>query len=133
ASVAFATRLPVTDHAWMPGELATSSIPPEGAPAHAMGWPNYRGFMVLYRGQTVPTSEILSPMSRQSGVASSVELYERLRAQGLSDQEIAGYTARWNDQPVPSFTAPPGMQNQPLGSAGIPTTRLPNIASDFAQ
>ncbi|SMC69883.1 hypothetical protein [Kibdelosporangium aridum] len=99
----------------------------------AHGWAEMRGFQVVYRGQGAPTAEILSPAARAGGVDSSRALYDSMRAQGLTDLEIAGYTARWNDQPVPAFDAPPGMADQPLGSVGIPTTRLPNVASDFAQ
>ena len=96
------------------------------------GWANARDFQVLYRGQGAATSEILSPVARSSGVADSQSLYNTMKAQGLTDLEIAGYTAKFNAQPVPSFAAPPGLQGQPLGGVGIPTTRLPNIAADFA-
>ncbi|MCZ7640193.1 MAG: hypothetical protein M5U12_31560 [Verrucomicrobia bacterium] len=100
----------------------------------AQRWTGFRGYQILYRGQAAPTNELLSPLARQSGLPASRNMYDALRAQGLSDLEIAGYTARWNAQGVPPFDTPPGMQPlQPLGGAGIPTTRLPNIASDFAQ
>jgi hypothetical protein len=96
------------------------------------GWANLRKFQVLYRGQGAPTADILSPAARARGVRSSTALYDTMKAQGLTDLEIAGFTARWNLQPVPAFDAPPGMEGQPLGGVGIPTTRLPNIAADFA-
>jgi len=75
---------------------------------------------------------LLSPAARIGGLPASEALYQQMKAAGLTDQEIANYTARWNDQPVPAFDAPPGMAGQPLGSVGIPTTRLPNIAAEFA-
>jgi hypothetical protein len=101
----------------------------------AQSWANFRGFQILYRGQGMPTGEIVSPLAREQGMQSSLSLYEEMRAAGLTDEEIAGYTAKWNAEPVPSFTAPPGMGNRPLGGVGIgiPTTRLLNIASDFSQ
>ncbi|MCW6005718.1 hypothetical protein K1W54_14190, partial [Micromonospora sp. CPCC 205371] len=97
------------------------------------GWANTRGFQVLYRGQGAPTAELLSPAARAGGVEASQNLYNTMKAQGLTDVEIAGYTARWNAEPVPAFDAPAGLGGQPLGSVGIPTTRLPNVAADFAQ
>jgi uncharacterized ParB-like nuclease family protein len=96
------------------------------------GWADARGFQVLYRGQGAATSEIVSPIARTSGVPASRSMYDAMRAQGLSDLEIAGFTAKFNGAPVPGFAAPPGMAGQPLGGVGIPTTRLPNIAADFA-
>ncbi|MBG0737932.1 DUF4157 domain-containing protein [Paeniglutamicibacter antarcticus] len=99
----------------------------------ALRWADMRQFQVLYRGQTAATAEILSPVARSGGVAASRSMYDAMKAQGMSDLEIAGLTAKWNNQPVPSFSAPPGMAGQPLGGVGIPTTRLPNIAADFAQ
>jgi hypothetical protein len=36
----------------------------------------------------------------------------------------------WHTQPIPDFFAPPGLGGLPLGSVGIPTTRLPGIASN---
>jgi hypothetical protein len=88
-----------------------------GRTAHGyLGW---RGYQILYRGQGAASAEILSPLAQQEGLAAYAE--------------IAGYTARFNAQPVPEMFTPPGMQpNQPLGAAGIPTTRLPNVAADFA-
>jgi hypothetical protein len=96
-------------------------------------WADLRGFQVLYRGQGGATAEIVSPVARSGGQAASRSLYDAMKAQGMTDLEIAGLTARWNNQPVPAFSAPPGMAGQPLGGVGIPTTRLPNIAADFAQ
>jgi hypothetical protein len=96
------------------------------------GWAELRNFQILYRGQGAATSEILSPIARSGGVGQSRALYDAMKAQGLTDLEIAGFTAKFNAQPVPAFAAPPGMADQPLGGVGIPTTRLPNIAADFA-
>ena len=96
------------------------------------GWANLRDFQVLYRGQGGATGEILSPMARSGGVGQSRALYDTMKAQGLTDLEIAGYTAKFSGDPVGAFAAPPGLHGQPLGGVGIPTTRLPNIAADFA-
>jgi len=86
----------------------------------------------VYRGQGVETPEILSPLAREQGVAASEQLVAKMLDAGLTYEEIARYTARWHDQPVPSFLAPSGLGGQPLGAAGIPTTRIPGIASGFA-
>jgi hypothetical protein len=94
-------------------------------------WLNRRGTILLYRGQDIATQQILSPLARQQGVAASEALVARMRAMGMADNEIAGYTARWHTQPVPPFAAPPGLASQPLGAVGIPTTRLPGIAAQF--
>ncbi len=96
-------------------------------------WANARGFQIFYRGQTSKTGEILSPIAREKGVASSQKLYDDLRKAGLVDADIAGYTARYNFDSVPPYNAPAGFANQPLGGAGIPASRLPNIAADFAK
>ncbi|HYN56446.1 MAG TPA: DUF4157 domain-containing protein [Motilibacterales bacterium] len=96
-------------------------------------WADMRQFQILYRGQGSATSEIVSPVARSGGQGASRSLYDAMKAQGMTDLEIAGLTAKWNNQPVPAFNAPPGMAGQPLGGVGIPSTRLPNIAADFAQ
>jgi hypothetical protein len=93
----------------------------------ALNWADFRKFQILYRGQAEALPEILSPVARQSGIAASRQLYDTLKASGLTDLEIAGYTARWSGEPVPS------MGRVPAGGAGIPTTRLPNIAAEFAK
>lgn len=96
-------------------------------------WLDRRGVMVLYRGQATFTPEILSPLARERGVAGSRAMFTRMQQLGLSDLEIAGYTARWHTQPVPDFLAPPGLGGLPLGSVGIPATRLPGIAANFGE
>ena len=40
-------------------------------------------------------------MARAGGVEASQNLYNTMKAQGLTDLEIAGYTAKFNGQPVP--------------------------------
>lgn len=35
--------------------------------------------------------------------------------------------------PVRAYDAPPGLAGQPLGAAGIPTTRSPGIAANFRE
>jgi hypothetical protein len=94
-------------------------------------WLDRRGLIMLYRGQEIATDRILSPLARAQGVAASETLVARLRSFGMTSEEIAGYTARWHTQGVPPFAAPPGMAGVPLGSVGIPTTRIPGIASAF--
>jgi len=94
-------------------------------------WLDRRGMILLYRGQEMATSDILSPLARNEGVAASQEMVARLRTFGLSNSEIAGFTARWHAEPVPPFLSPPGMGSLPLGASGIPTTRIPGIAANF--
>jgi hypothetical protein len=96
-------------------------------------WLNRRGLIVLYRGQGQATERILSPLARDQSIAASEELVARMRIEGLTDAEIAGYTARWHTQPVPTMFAPPGLGGLPLGSVGIPTTRIPGIAANFGE
>jgi len=95
-------------------------------------WLDHRGQVVLYRGQNAPTEAILSPMARTSGVTASENMVARMRVQGFSNNEIAGFTARYHDSVMPNFLAPKGLANLRPGSVGIPTTRLPSIASNFA-
>jgi hypothetical protein len=99
----------------------------------ATWWLNRRGLMILYRGQSSASRDILSPLAREQGVAASESMVARMRLLGLSDMEIGGYTARWHTQRVPEFFAPSGMAWEPLGSVGIPTTRLPGIAANFGE
>lgn len=96
-------------------------------------WMNRRGYVVLWRGQSAPSTTILSPLARSGGVGASEQLVAQMRAAGLADEEIAGYTARWYNQPVPQALAPPGLGGLPLGAAGIPTTRIPGIAANFGE
>jgi hypothetical protein len=94
-------------------------------------WLNRRGLIILWRGQGQPTTQILSPLARESGVAASEAMVARMRAAGLTDQEIAGYTAKWHTQPIPVQFTPAQLADQPLGAAGIPASQLPGIASNF--
>jgi hypothetical protein len=111
------------------GELA-NFLRPHGWTGRASNWwINRRGLMILYRGQATPTTRILSPLAREEGVGASERLVARMRAAGLSDEEIAGYVARWHTQPVPEFLVPQGLGGQRLGAVGIPTTRIPGIAA----
>jgi hypothetical protein len=96
-------------------------------------WMDRRGYVLLYRGQTAETATILSPLARSEGVAASQELVARMRLAGLTDEEIAGYTAQWYDQPVPRAFTPPELAGQPLGAAGIPSTAIPGIAANFGE
>jgi hypothetical protein len=96
-------------------------------------WLDRRGTMILYRGQAGPTVEILSPLAREQGLGASEVMVERMRAAGLTDGEIAGYTAKWHVQPVPGAFTLPELANHPLGAAGIPTTRIPGVAASFGE
>ncbi len=99
----------------------------------AMKWTDMRGFKILYRGQAVPTEEILSPLAREQGLEASQSMLDRLRAANVTDQEIAGFTAKYNGEPLRPYAAPPGFAGEPAGGVGIPTSRLPNVSSSFAQ
>ncbi len=90
-----------------------------------------RSVIVLYRGQGMPTQHILSPIARLQGVAASKALVAKMQAAGVTDPEIAGFAAKWHDQPVPAFAAPEGFAGQTLGGTGIPTTGIPGIAANF--
>jgi hypothetical protein len=96
-------------------------------------WLNRRGLILLYRGQGMATTTILSPVASTGGVGTSEELVAQMRAAGLSDSEIAHKTAFWSNNPVPPQLAPLGLGWQPLGGAGIPMTRIPGVAADFAE
>jgi RHS repeat-associated protein len=95
-------------------------------------WLDLRDLIVLYRGQRQGTTPILSPLARERGIEASEELVRRMRAEGFSDQQIAGYTARWHNQPVPEMFVGSNLGGEPLGAVGIPTTRLPGLASSYA-
>jgi hypothetical protein len=97
----------------------------------AQWWLHRRGLIILWRGQGQPTTQILSPLARESSVSASEAMVARMRAAGLTDEEIAAYTAKWHTQPVPRQFAPAQLANQPLGAAGIPASRLPGVASNF--
>lgn len=94
-------------------------------------WLNRRGVMVLYRGQDQATNQILSPLAREEGVVASRQLVQRMRAMGITDEEIAGFTAKFHTQPLPPFAAPPNLAGVRGGAVGIPTTRLPGLASAY--
>jgi hypothetical protein len=96
-------------------------------------WLDRRGLIVGYRGQTIYTGEVLSPMARKEGLPFAWEFYKKLRSLDIADDEIRTWTAKFHDGPVPLQSAGPGLANQPLGAVGIPTTTLPGIASGFAK
>ena len=54
-----------------------------------------------------------------------------MRELGITDTEIATYTAQWYTRPVPKHFTVPELVNQPLGSVGIPTTQLASVAAGF--
>lgn len=95
-------------------------------------WLNRRGQILLYRGQEKLTNNIISPLARGgNGIAASEELVARMRELGISDSEIARYTAQWYTQKVPGQFTIPELAGKPLGAVGIPTTQLPGVAAGF--
>jgi hypothetical protein len=97
-------------------------------------WLERRQQVILFRGQTMATTSIESPLTRWEGVTATDQLLADLRARGLSDVDIASWTARYHTEGIPRESAPPpGMEGQRLGAVGIPTTGLPGIAADFAR
>jgi hypothetical protein len=100
-------------------------------------WLNRRAVMVLYRGQAMQTDAILSPLARgMGGVAASEEMVARMRLFGITDLEMASYTAQLHTQGVARAFLPfhaTELIGLPLGGVGIPTTRLPGIAANFGE
>ena len=94
-------------------------------------WLNRRGQILLYRGQRQMTSKILSPMARDKGIPTSHAMVERLRKAGVSDGELAHFTASVHRNRAHPVVAPPGFAGEQIGAAGIPTTRIPGVASSF--
>src|ERR1700722_10475724 len=94
-------------------------------------WLNRRGFITLYRGQGLTTTTILSPLARTEGLEASEQLVARMREAGFSNQDIAGQTAFWHDQPVTAPGSPPGLEGEPLGAVGVQTSRIPGVAANF--
>jgi len=117
----------------IPAAELEALVQPGLAGRMAHGYLGWRGYQILYRGQGAPAAEILSPFAREGGTAASVDMYNILKANGLTDLEIAGFTSRWSANPVPEFAAPEGMAQQSLGGMGIPTSRTPGVSSHFAQ
>ena len=117
----------------IPAEEVGALMRPGALGRASHGYLDMRGMQILYRGQGMPTDSILSPLAREQGMPASLSMEEALQAAGQSRLEIAGYTARYSGDPVKAYDAPPGMADQPLGGAGIPTTRNVSVASHFAQ
>ncbi len=91
-------------------------------------WLNRRGLIVLYRGQSSATPQILSPAAREQGVAGSEALLARIRSFGETDDAIAAHMARYNAEPLRQGP-PAGLVGVPVGAVGIPTTSIPGIAA----
>jgi hypothetical protein len=112
--------------------IAKAILATRGMAGHVSEWYlERRGIIILYRGQNAFTSQILSPLAQSESVAASEALVARMRSLGMSYEEIAGYTARWHTQEIPPFLTLPELWGEPLGSVGIPTTRIPGIAANF--
>jgi hypothetical protein len=115
-------------------ETAMGSAPWWGRASHS--YLASRNWVVVYRGQGAVGGEVLAPLARgPGGLAASEDMLAQLRAVGMSDEQIAGLTAKFGPEPVPASFLPPDLQGlggQPLGGAGIPVTRLPGVAADFA-
>lgn len=115
-------------------------------------WLDSRNLMLLYRGQTKHTDRILSWTARERSIAESDALYTALADSGLSSSEIAGLTAHYGFDPstgravnlswstvqedlgreaaLPIIGGIP-VSRYEFGGAGIPTTRIPAVASGF--
>jgi hypothetical protein len=93
-------------------------------------WLDRRNLIVLYRGQQIAATPILSPMGRTQGAAASEELLARLRGMNLSDVEIASASARYHGDPLPRGAG--ALSGVPAGAVGIPTSGIPGIAAGFA-
>lgn len=91
------------------GELEALLVPQGISGRMADWWLTRRGLVLLYRGQAHPTAQLLSPMAREQGVGASQKLVERMRAAGLTNDEIALYTAKYYNNPVPAFDTLPGL------------------------
>ncbi len=90
-----------------------------------------RHIMVLYRGQEIAVTPIVSPLAREQGVLASEELLARLRTMGLSDFQIATASARYHSGLLPSrYGVGAGI---PVGAVGIPTSGIPGVAAGFAE
>jgi len=70
-------------------------------------------------------------VARPQGVAASHAMVERMRAAGLTDDEIATYVAQWHTQPIPPRFTVPQLVGERLGAVGIATTRIPGVAANF--
>lgn len=66
-------------------------------------WLSRRGTIILYRGQERATANILSPIARESGLEASQKMVEEMRAAGLTNDEIALYTAKVSCRAGPVF------------------------------
>lgn len=95
-------------------------------------WLDRRNMIVLYRGQEIAATPILSPIARTQGLVASENLLARLRSAGMSDHDIATSSATIHTLPLPP-DFPGGLGGLPAGSVGIPATGLPGIAGGFAQ
>ncbi len=113
----------------------------------ARWWADLRDYTILYRGQGSLGEQILSPIARSEGLDASYELVRRMQAEGLSNEQIASFTARFYDEDITesainyafgrdsellSRLSSRNLLGEPLGSAGIPTSAIPGIASSFA-
>jgi hypothetical protein len=113
-------------------EQVDALLKPQGLRGRlANWWLDKRKLDVLYRGQR--SGPIMSHMARNQGLAASEKMYQEAIGAGLSREEIAGFTAKWNYQAVPPVFAPKGLGDQPIGSVGIPATSIPGIAKPFSQ
>ncbi|OUL29670.1 hypothetical protein BV378_05730, partial [Nostoc sp. RF31YmG] len=96
-------------------------------------WTELRDYTILYRGQDANYRPILSPIARQNqaserGLEASYELVRRMQAEGLTNEEIASFTARFYDDPIEEGALrflfpevypkiPASLYDEPLGAA----------------
>ena len=113
----------------------------------ARKWIDKRGYEITYRGQSSGTTPILSPLARTNGVEASEALLGRMRTAGMTDGEIASMTARFHgveteagmvrfgfqgEDEIINKILNSGLVGEKMGAVGIPTSKIPGIASSFA-
>ncbi|MCP4658899.1 MAG: hypothetical protein GY856_26100 [bacterium] len=86
------------------------------------------GYSIYYRGQDISTPKIRSYIGRESGLRESRAFHRRMLEAGLTREEIAGFTARYQHS-MGSFETAGGPLTGRLGGTGIPATRTPGIAA----
>ncbi|HKU41151.1 MAG TPA: DUF4157 domain-containing protein [Polyangiales bacterium] len=95
-------------------------------------WLDRQNLVILTRGQEAASAEILSPLAREQGVIASEALVQRMRLATLTEEEIAGYSAMHQAEPIPAYLTFPELAGERLGATGIPTSELFGVAAGYA-
>jgi hypothetical protein len=99
-------------------------------------WLKRRGWQLLYRGQDGSDLPMTSLMLRSAGGRENAQsLIRTARELGMTDEQLAYFTAALQGVPVDAWDLSPSMMSlrgEMLGDLGIPTTSIPNVASRFA-